>query len=429
MKNTYQLRAIAAQIISQVLDKGRSLSVVLPEVQNHVPDKDKALLQELCFGTLRVLPRLEHCLKHLMTRPLNAKKRLLHFLLMVGLYQLIYTRIPPHAILSETVKAAAVLKYPQVKGLINAILREFERRKENLLQKVKAQDPYLHPQWLLQRIKTAYPEQWPSILRANNERPPMWIRVNVLHNSREKYMTELEKSGIKAKAHSICLDAVQILPPCSVKKLPGFDLGWATVQDVAAQRCIDLLDPQNDDYILDLCAAPGVKTTHILERAPSANVLAIDIDAKRLERIKENLQRLHLSARLKVANALVPEQWYEGKMFDKILLDVPCSATGIIRRHPDIKWLRRDSDIATLAQLQSKLIKAVWPTLRQGGMLLYSTCSILPEENQQQITGFLKQQLDAESITIQDAAIIGLQNLPQTDEGDGFFYAKITKRS
>lgn len=417
-KNRYHLRAIAAQIISQVLDKGRSLSVVLPKFQQNIPDKDKALLQELCFGTLRVLPGLEHCVQHLMARPLKANKRIVHFLLIVGLYQLIYTRIPAHAVLSETVKGATVLKYPQFKGLINGVLRQFEREKESLLKKVDAQDPYLHPQWLLKRIKTAYPDEWQSVLMANNEKPPMWIRVNALHHSREAYLAQLEQQDIKAKAHSICPDAVQILTPCPVKLLQGFHPGWVTVQDVAAQRCIDLLEPQNGEYILDLCAAPGVKTTHILERAPKADVLAVDINAGRVERIKENLQRLRLSARLKVADARVPEQWYEGKMFDKILLDVPCSATGVIRRHPDIKWLRRDSDITELARLQSEIIKAAWPKLRQGGILIYSTCSVLPEENEQQVNAFLKDQPNAKIIKIHDKQGPGA-HLPHIDEGDG----------
>ncbi len=360
MKNTYNLRSIAAKAISQVLDQGQSLSTILPELQKNISDKDRALLQELCFGTLRVLPQLEWCIQQLMARPMTGKQRVFHYLIMVGLYQLIYTRIPPHAALAETVEGATVLKRPQLKGLINGVLRQFQRQQVELLERAVNNDShYLHPSWLLARIKQAYPAQWQQILDANNQRPPMWLRVNRLHHSRSEYLELLTRADINAEPHPIYRDAVRLITPCAVNHLPGFELGWVTVQDASAQGCVDLLDPQNGEQILDLCAAPGGKTTHIIleEAAPKAHVLAVDIDEQRLSRVKENLQRLQLQAVVRVGDGRTPDTWCGDQQFDRILLDAPCSATGVIRRHPDIKWLRRDRDISELAQLHQKSLR------------------------------------------------------------------------
>ncbi|CRG51294.1 16S rRNA (cytosine(967)-C(5))-methyltransferase RsmB [Yersinia wautersii] len=429
MKNTYNLRSIAAKAISQVLDQGQSLSTILPELQKNISDKDRALLQELCFGTLRVLPQLEWCIQQLMARPMTGKQRVFHYLIMVGLYQLIYTRIPPHAALAETVEGATVLKRPQLKGLINGVLRQFQRQQVELLERAVNNDShYLHPSWLLARIKQAYPAQWQQILDANNQRPPMWLRVNRLHHSRSEYLELLTQADINAEPHPIYRDAVRLITPCAVNHLPGFELGWVTVQDASAQGCVDLLDPQNGEQILDLCAAPGGKTTHILEAAPKSHVLAVDIDEQRLSRVKENLQRLQLQAVVRVGDGRTPDTWCGDQQFDRILLDAPCSATGVIRRHPDIKWLRRDRDISELAQLQSEIIEAIWPKLKHGGVLVYATCSILPEENQQQIAAFLQRHSEAQLTETGTTAAPGKQNLPHPEDGDGFFYAKIIKK-
>lgn len=429
MKNTYNLRSIAAKAISQVLDQGQSLSTVLPGLHNNISDKDRALLQELCFGTLRVLPQLEWCIQQLMARPLTGKQRVFHYLIMVGLYQLIYTRIPAHAALAETVEGATALKRPQLKGLINGVLRQFQRQQVELLERAGNNDShYLHPSWLLARIKRAYPEQWQQILDANNQKPPMWLRVNRLHHTRNEYLELLKQAGIEATPHDVFPDALRLITPCAVNSLPGFELGWATVQDASAQGCVDLLDPQDGEQILDLCAAPGGKTTHILEAAPKAHVLAVDIDEVRLNRVKENLKRLQLHAVVRVGDGRTPEAWCGEQLFDRILLDAPCSATGVIRRHPDIKWLRRDSDIAELAQLQSEIIEAIWPKLKKGGVMVYATCSILPEENQQQIMAFLQRHAEAELVETGTTALPGKQNLPHPEDGDGFFYVKLIKR-
>lgn len=429
MKKTVNIRSLAAQTIEQVVEQGQSLSQVLPAVQLKVPEKDRALLQALCFGVLRTLPQLEWIVKQLMSRPMTGKQRTVHYLILVGLYQLLHTRIPAHAALAETVEGAIAIKRPAFKGLINGVLRQFQRQQETLLANA-AQDEshYLHPQWLLQRLKKAYPHQWQTIVDANNQQPPMWLRVNRQHHSREEWLKLLAETGLTGTAHSQYPDAVLLETPVPVQILPGFDKGWVTVQDASAQGCVDLLAPKNDEFILDLCAAPGGKTTHILERAPTARVMAVDVDAQRIKRVHENLERLGMQAEVKQGDGRFPQQWCEGAKFDRILLDAPCSATGVIRRHPDIKWLRRDRDIAELATLQKQILEAVWPYLKSGGTLLYATCSVLPEENKDQISAFLDQHNDATLVETGDSKNPGIQNLPTVTGGDGFYYAKLIKR-
>lgn len=428
MKTTYNLRSIAAKAISQVLDQGQSLSTVLPGLQKNISEKDRGLLQELCFGTLRVLPQLEWCLQQLMAKPLTGKQRTLHYLLMVGIYQLVHTRIPAHAALAETVEGAVALKRPQLKGLINGVLRQFQRQQEDLIQRMENTDSrYLHPSWLLNRIKKAYPEQWEAIIEANNQRPPMWLRVNRIHHSRDEYLALLQAAGIDAAPHAEYADALRLLTPSAVTELPGFADGWVTVQDASAQGSVDLLDPQDGEMILDLCCAPGGKTTHILEAAPKAHVLAVDVDKQRLVRVNENLQRLKLHAEVKQGDGREPQSWAGDRQFDKILLDAPCSATGVIRRHPDIKWLRRDSDIAELAGLQREILDAIWPRLKPNGVMVYATCSILPEENSQQIKAFLHDHPEAQLVETGSLENPGRQNLPHAEDGDGFYYAKLIK--
>ncbi|MGF7420970.1 16S rRNA (cytosine(967)-C(5))-methyltransferase RsmB [Providencia rettgeri] len=426
MKNTYNLRSIAATAINQVLDNGQSLSTVLPDLQRNINDKDKALLQEICFGVLRYLPKLEWFISQLMEKPLTGKQRTLHYLIMVGIYQLLYTRIPPHAALAETVNGAVALKKPQLKGLINGVLRSFQRQQVQLEERITNNtSQYLHPSWLLKRLQTAYPDDWQSIIEANNQRPPMWLRVNSQHHTATQYLNLLEQSEITAHLHSSHPNAIRLDEPTAVSRLPGFEDGWSTVQDVSAQGCAELLEPQNGENILDLCAAPGGKTTHILELAPKANVIAVDIDESRLKRVKENLIRLKQHAVVIQGDGTQPETWAQGQQFDRILLDAPCSATGVIRRHPDIKWLRRDSDINELAQLQSQILEAIWPYLKPGGTLVYATCSIMPEENGKQIHNFLSKHNDA---CLNDGTDSGLQILPSTNGGDGFFYARLVKK-
>lgn len=429
MKKHQNLRSLAAQAVEQVVEQGQSLSNVLPPLQQKVADKDRALLQELSFGVLRTLSQLDWLIAKLMSRPMTGKQRTVHYLIMVGLYQLLHTRIPAHAALAETVEGAVAIKRPQLKGLINGVLRQFQRQQEALLAEFASSDSrFLHPEWLVKRIQKAYPQQWQTILEANNQRPPMWLRVNRTYHTRDAWLALLETAGIKGYPHPAYPDAVRLETPTSVQALPGFDAGWVTVQDASAQGCMNFLLPENGETILDLCAAPGGKTTHILEVAPEANVLAVDIDEQRLSRVYDNLKRLGMKAKVKQGDGRYPSQWSDGRQFDRILLDAPCSATGVIRRHSDIKWLRRDRDITELAQLQAQILDAIWPHLKPGGTLVYATCSILPEENAEQIAAFLKRTGDAVLSDTGTPEQPGQQNLPAAEEGDGFFYAKLIKR-
>lgn len=420
---------MAAQAVEQVIEQGQSLSNILPPLQQKVSDKDKALLQELCFGVLRVLPQLDWLINKLMSRPMTGKQRTVHYLIMVGFYQLLHTRIPAHAALAETVEGAVVIKRPQLKGLINGVLRQFQRQQEELLAEfAQSENHFLFPKWLLHRVQKAYPHQWQHIVEASNQRPPMWLRVNRQHNSRDGWLALLEEVGLQGSPHQDYPDAVRLVSPAPVTALPGFAEGWVTVQDASAQGCIAFLAPKNGERILDLCAAPGGKTTHILEAAPEASVLAVDIDEQRLSRVYDNLKRLGMKAQVKQGDGRFPGQWCGDEQFDRILLDAPCSATGVIRRHPDIKWLRRDRDIPELAQLQSEILDAIWPHLKPGGTLVYATCSILPEENSQQVAAFLKRTTDAQLSETGTPENPGLQKLPGAEEGDGFFYAKMIKQ-
>ena len=429
MNKKLNLRSMAAQAVEQVVEQGHSLSNVLPPLQQKVSDKDKALLQELCFGVLRTLSQLDWLINKLISRPMTGKQRTVHYLIMVGFYQLLHTRIPPHAALAETVEGAVAIKRPQLKGLINGVLRQFQRQQEVLLAEFASSDArFLHPGWLLKRLQKAYPTQWEAIIDANNQRPPMWLRVNRIHHTRDSWLALLENAGMKGFTHPDYPDAIRLETAAPVHTLPGFDEGWVTVQDASAQGCVAFLAPQNGEHILDLCAAPGGKTTHILEAAPEANVLAVDVDEQRLSRVYDNLKRLRMKATVKQGDGRFPAQWCGEQQFDRILLDAPCSATGVIRRHPDIKWLRRDRDITELAKLQAEILDAVWPHLKSGGTLVYATCSVLPEENSQQVHAFLQRTTDAMLSETGTPEMPGLQNLPGAEDGDGFFYAKLIKK-
>ncbi|WP_305402963.1 16S rRNA (cytosine(967)-C(5))-methyltransferase RsmB [Photobacterium leiognathi] len=422
------VRATAAKVIYQVVDQGQSLSAALPAAQQDIKERDHALLQEICYGALRWLPRLESITQALMDKPLKGKQRVFHHLILVGLYQLGYMRIPAHAAVAETVNATKTLKKPQLRGLINAILRNYQRQQEELDAKAISHDAGKlgHPSWLLKLLKESYPEQFEAICEANNTKAPMWLRVNRQHNTRDAYRALLDAEGIATELHPQAADALRLLSPCDVTKLPGFSDGWVSVQDAAAQLAVDYLQPQAGELILDCCAAPGGKTAHIMEHVPSTKVVAIDCDENRLKRVHENLARLNLDATVLCADARYPEQWWKGDKFDRILLDAPCSATGVIRRHPDIKWLRRGEDIAALATLQAEIFDAMWLQLKPGGTLVYATCSITPQENCEQVKAFLARTSDATLIG-SDPAKPGRQILPGEEAMDGFYYAVLTK--
>lgn len=432
-------RAVAAQVILQVFDEGKSLSSLIPDVQTSLKTQDLPLLQEICFGVCRVLPRLEQIIQRLVDKPLKGKTRIVHCLLLVGLYQLLYMRIPTHAAVDEVVNATKALKSDAFRGLVNGVLRRFLREQENILAQVDKHWQTLHPEWFVNKLKKAYPN-WRDIINANNQKPPMWLRVNAQKNSLENYRTLLAESGILAETgpHP---QALRLALPTPVQKLPYFSDGAVTVQDLSAQWAAILLEPQNGEWILDACAAPGGKTTHILEIAPQANVIALDVEAHRLKRVEENLARLNQQAMVVCGDATQPDEWLAeiGKsavQFDRILLDAPCSATGVIRRHPDIKWLRQETDIAQLTLLQKNILQALWAKLKPNGILLYATCSVLPEENDEQIRRFLSEHSNAELLPLpfeevvnDDKSAVGFQFIPQEKGGDGFYYAKLRKRA
>jgi 16S rRNA (cytosine967-C5)-methyltransferase len=422
--------------VEAVRDQGRSLDEALemPRIQTLTDTRDRALVQELSYGTLRLLPRLESLAAALLHKPLKPGEGDLEALILVGLYQLIATRIPPHAAVAATVAAARTLARPWAAGLVNALLRRYERERE-ALETASAENPqvrWLFPDWLLRRLQAAWPDHWQAICDASNTHPPMSLRTNRLRTDRRDYAARLAELGITARALPYTETGLTLDTPVPTARLPGFDAGLVSVQDGGAQLAATLLDPHPGERILDACAAPGGKTAHLLELADNdLDLTALDLDPKRLARVEEGLVRLGLSARICIGDAAAPEgDWAEGP-YQRILLDVPCSATGVIRRHPDIKWLRRDADIPRLAALQGRILDAVWPLLAPGGTLLYVTCSLLPQENEDQVSAFLGRTGDARSDLIQaswgQVRGPGRQILPEVGGMDGFFFARLKR--
>jgi len=431
------IRALAAKCCYSVIDQGRSLSDELPRQQAKADIKDKGLLQEICYGVLRYLPELEHDVRTLMQKPLTGKQRVFHFLLLVGVYQIKYMRIPDHAAVSETVAATGALKNRQMKALVNGVLRNFVRAhdtsKPSKQETLPTSIEYNHPSWFIKKVQQGYPATWQQILTANQQKPPMWLRVNQQHHTNKRYQTLLSTAEIDIKSIEPLSAAIELSRPTDVTKLPGFEQGWVSVQDGAAQQAARLLNCQPGDLVLDCCAAPGGKTCHILEQTPDIeSMTAIDVEANRLIRVEENLTRLGLEAHVIAADAANSKTWWNGKQFDRILLDAPCSGTGVIRRHPDIKWLRKASDIDALVVLQQQILKEIWSLLKPGGTLLYATCSVLPQENSEQIKHFIDNNTDAQLLNIDNNGTpqpntIGWQLLPGEQNMDGFYYAKLLK--
>ena len=385
------------------------------------------------MGTLRWAPRLQALASLLLERPLRQRDLDIHTLLLSGLYQLLYLSIPAHAAVSLTVAAATTLGKEWAKGLLNGTLRRLQREQETLIERVDQSEEaaLAHPAWLLQLLRQQWPEQWQAIATANNARPPMTLRVNRRHGDATGYLARLEQAGIAAATHPMVDSAIALEVPVGVEQLPGFGAGEVSVQDAAAQLAAGLLDLQPGQRVLDACAAPGGKTSHMLEYCPDLSMLALDSEPARLQRVAENLVRLGLSATLQAGDAGDPSQWWDGTPFDRILLDAPCSGSGVIRRHPDIKSLRRPADIATLAAGQRRLLHALWPLLKPGGMLVYATCSVLPAENALQVASFLQEQPDAREVVIATdwghAVTAGRQILPGENGMDGFYYACLSK--
>ena len=424
-------RLIAAKVLTSVIRDGQSLTAALNNTLGVVEsDKDRAFIQALCYGVCRNFHRLDYILSQMLDKPLKDLD--VKALALIGLYQLKFMRVKSHAAVSETVLAAR--KKPWAKALINALLRSYLRGQEGFEQKADNVKSALvsHPDWLIQQIEQDWPMQAQQIFQQNNEQPPMALRVNLANISQDQYLQKLRDQGIEAEAVSFCRSAILLNKPAVVDILPGFSEGWVSVQDTAAQLAAELLDVQIGHRVLDVCAAPGGKAAHILEHQPKVRELvAVDIDKLRLQRVNDNLQRLKLSAKLIVGDASKPEDWWDGQLFDRILLDVPCSALGVIRRHPDIKLLRRAEDINTLQVLQKRIMTAVWSLLAPGGIMLYATCSILKQENEQQIEAFLATNTNAIEVPINaDWGLVrryGRQILTGESAMDGFYYALIRK--
>lgn len=427
-------RLAAAKALAAVLNGKASLNSSLPTQLDKVEDRDRGFTQDLAFGTARWQPRLSALAAKLLQKPFKAADADVEALLLVGLYQLLYTRVPAHAAIGETVGCADKLKKPWAKALLNAVLRRAQRESEALLAELE-HDPVVrtaHPRWLQKSLKAFWPEQWEAICAANNAHPPMILRVNRRHHSRDAYLQLLTTAGINATPCVYSVDGIVLEAATDVRSLPGFAEGWISVQDEAAQLAADLLDLAPGQRVLDACCAPGGKTCHILEvQQDLAGVVAVDLEAKRLVRVRENLARLGLSAELIAADGRDTATWWDGKPFQRILLDAPCSATGVIRRHPDIKLTRQPDDIAALAVLQGELLDALWPTLEVGGILLYATCSTLPTENTEVIEAFLARTSGARELDLATTAGIsqphGRQLLAQEGGHDGFYYAKLIK--
>jgi len=429
-------RAVAAEVVDAVAAGGQSLDAALARYEARVGPDDRSLLRMLCYGTLRNYWQLQQWIGQLVSRPLKRRDSVVNALLAVGLFQLRDTRIPDHAAVSQTVEAARLLRRPKLAGLLNACLRRFQR--ESLAEGGSDEALWNHPQWLIDRLRADWPDDVDDILTANNARAPMWLRANSSRQSAADYRQRLAAVDIEAELLESVPDAVRLGEPQSVEKLPGFADGDASVQDAAAQIAARWLMEKSPQRVLDACAAPGGKSGHLHELG-SANLdlTAIDNDPDRIERVRENHKRLGSDATITVADASKLEEWWDGTLFDAVLLDAPCSATGVIRRHPDIKLLRRASDIEDLGALQGAILSALWPSLAPGGRLLYVTCSVLSAENDDVVRKFLEANDDAEedpvlpNNNIRDLMrrkACGYQVLPGTADMDGFYYACLEKK-
>lgn len=426
------VRLAAATVVQRVVD-GESLDIALPMVLNKLEIRHHAVIQALSYGVLRQHELLLSLQRQLLTKPLRAKDTVVATLLQCGLFELLDARTPEHAVVSETVRTVKQQR-TWAGGLVNACLRRFIRERENLLQAAQ-QDPeagYLLPAWLLKHIQQAWPDTWKGIAKASNTAAPMTLRVNLAQTSRQRYQDKLTQAGIHSEPHPLVASALVLENPQDVDLLPGFETGELSVQDAAAQLAGYLLDIEPGFRVLDACAAPGGKSLQLLELSNAGiDLTALDVDSRRITHIEENLARAKLSASIIVADAGDLDQWWDAQAYDRILLDAPCSATGVIRRHPDIKCHRQPQDIVGLCARQSQLLDQLWLTLVPGGLLLYATCSILPEENSEQIEAFLHRHADAREKKMTAAwgraMRYGRQILPAEAGMDGFYYACLQK--
>lgn len=427
-------RAAAARAVAAVARRGRSLDDALARPVVSLAGADRSLAAQLAYGTLRAWPRLDRWVDLLLARPLPARDEDVHDLLAVGLYQLEDTRVPDHAAVAATVEAVRLLGRHQYAGLVNACLRRWLRERDALKSRT-ARVPeviHAHPRWWLDALAADWPKDWEAIVAAANLQAPMWVRVNRLRGTREAWQARLAAAGGAAQPWAPAPEALLLAAPLDVEALPGFADGDVSVQDAAAQLAAGLLAAQPGQRVLDACAAPGGKTGHLLERCPEAELTALDVAPARLERVRENLARLRLQAQVLAGDAADPKGWWDGRPYDRILLDAPCTGSGVVRRHPDIKLLRRPEDVPAMAAQQQALLEALWPLLAPGGRLLYATCSVFRAENAARVTDFLARHPEARAVDLGEPgwgrrAGPGRQVLTGEAAMDGFYYACLTR--
>ncbi|QNK03310.1 16S rRNA (cytosine(967)-C(5))-methyltransferase RsmB [Dyella telluris] len=426
-------RALAAQALADVALRGASLRDAM---ERHAPkladSRDRALLMALLSDGARWWLRFDPVLDRLLEKPLRQKEPEVHALLVLGLVQLEILQLPDYAAVAATVQATRAMQRARMAGLVNAVLRRWQRERETLLATLdaKPQTRHAHPVWLAKMLARDWPEQADAVMAADNVEPPLMLRVNRRRATRESLIDRLRSDGYTADAHAWLADAIVLPHSTDITRLPGFAAGEFAVQDGAAQIAADLADVRDGQRVLDACAAPGGKACHLLERADLA-LTALEFDARRAQRITQNLERLGLSAQIAIGDAGQPEAWWDGKPFDRILIDAPCSATGVLRRRPDVRLHRRESDLAALTAQQRRILGALWPLLAPGGRLLYITCSMLRAENDTIVGEWLATQPDARaasfSLPVGQASTVGWQVLPGDGDLDGMYYAVIEK--
>ena len=430
--NAANPRWVALQTILKVTEQGRSLDDIFQGdwfQSLTLSRRDHALAREISFGLCRWYYALSSLLQGRLQKPLRSRDRDIECILLIGLYQLLVMRTDSHAAVNETVKLTLAQKKKWASGLVNAVLRGVIR---DHLELDDAAAPLSYPQWMLDRVRSDWGEQAEAVLAAGNRRAPMTLRVDTRQCDVETFIGRLAAAGIGASAHARIDSAIELDAACDVGQLPEFESGLVSVQDAAAQIAAPLLECPPGARVLDACAAPGGKTIHLLQRYPDIELDALDSSASRLERVHQNLDRVGVSARILSGDAASPSDWFDGRLYDAVLADLPCSGSGVLRRHPDIKLLRRESDIMSLCAQQQRILRALWSVLKPGGEMLYSTCSIFKEENENQIARFLQEQADAAEIPLARAAWgearpHGRQILSGDDNMDGFYYALLAR--
>jgi 16S rRNA (cytosine967-C5)-methyltransferase len=427
-------RALAATALADIALRGTSLREAMERHAPRLPDpRDRALLMALLSEGARWWLRFDPALDRLLAQPLRRKEPAVHALLVLGLVQLEILELSDYAAVAATVEATRALKRPRLAGLVNAVLRRWQRERVELLAALDAAPAtrHAHPAWLAGAIARDWPDQAEAVLVADNREPPLMLRVNRRRTTREALLERLRLDGQTAELHPWLADAIVLPHSGDVTRLPGFAAGEFAVQDGAAQVAADLLDARPGQRVLDACAAPGGKACHLLERN-DLDLTALDSDPARLRRIGQNLERLGLRAELLAGDASTPPAWWNGEPYDRILIDAPCSATGVLRRRPDVRLHRRASDIAALAALQQRILGALWPLLEPGGKLLYATCSLLRAENEAAVQALLSSAPDAHALPFTlpagQAAAVGWQILPGDGDLDGMYYAVLEKR-